>query len=181
MKQIFLDIQTALQNNPPVYALPSGVTLDANGCVFLYNHQLEDLEKGERPEFPQVSFFVEFINPIVYKQGGNGVQFAYFKTRIYIVHHFYLATDGLDGGQGDQDLTIFDLKQWVYITLQQFSPTNTGEMVRTSEAVDYSHDNANVYAMEFDCVFEDIAADAPIGGIPMTPAPTLNPTMTIQD
>lgn len=184
MKQVFLDIQKALQTSS--FTLPNDPTtgnpivLDANGCVFLYNHQLEDLEKGERPEYPQVSFFVEFINPITFKQGGNGMQFAVYKLRIYIVHHFYLATDGYDGGQGDQDLTIFDLKGWAYLTLQKFQPTNTGEMVRVTEAVDYSHTDVNCYMMEFNCITNDYYKVEPVGGTEITaPTSAVKPSITI--
>lgn len=160
MKQLYLDIKSQIQ-----YAMPQ------LRHVAIENGQIEAVNQDESvPEdvFPMPAVFVSFPAPIMWKQLGNGVQIAEPLTI-----RVRLAMNELDAGNGamDENTNIFDLKDRLFLALQDFEPNGAGKFVRSSEEQDFDHNNMYVYAMEFTTTFIDPLSKRPRGGI-SKPAPT---------
>lgn len=122
--------------------------------VRLWNNQITLSEKGEQIPFKTPAVFIDFPS-IIWTQIGKGKQNAQLTTRIYCVYESF-TTD-----ENEEDVQVFDFFNEVYKAVQDFKPTQSGKLQRTSEQTDINHTNLYVWTMDFISTYTDINAENP--------------------
>lgn len=155
MKQLLLDIKARLT---------SQIT-DLRYCA-IYNGQPEKIKNNETDEngyypFDSPACFIEAVNPNEIAQLGNGVQI--YDPLTIRIHIYYVELDSMDGYL-DENKSVFDFKQKVYLALQKYQFNGAATMVRNAENLDYNHDNVYIYTVDFITNYIDQAASEPVGG-----------------
>lgn len=165
-KQFFIDIRNRLLSNTQLK------------FVQLWNNQMQDLAGKENNSysFPLPACFVEFVAPSEILQLGAGVQmFDPLIVRLHIVHEFLNNIDDTNG-MLEQDLSILDLKQSVYFTMQNFEPNNAVMFVRGSESNSDNHNNVIEFVQDYKTnLIDNSHSDATLSipsGAPITLVPT---------
>lgn len=150
MKTLYQDIRTQLENATSV------------NHVRLWNNQMQLLEKGEQIPFQLPACFIDFPT-IEWTQMGKDVQQAEkLLVRLYIVFESFTTSEN------EEDLAVFDLRQEVYLAIQQLKTTKGARLVRVAEQADPNHTNTYVWVMDFVTNFQDSVAQFPRGGITAT-------------
>lgn len=176
--QIFLDIKNRLEAANPAFVYPASFVPSKTGkFVYLFNAQTDKLKKGRYAGLQPPLIFIELKKVIECQQYGNGDQVLRLIIRIHIVHKFFNAIDGIVNF--DQDLPIYEFKDWVYKMLQMFQPTNCGNMVRINEEPDSSHDMLVEYIQDYSLLYTDSLVDQPIDGLQINDTTDLLATITI--
>lgn len=129
--------------------------------VRLWNNQINLSEKGEQIPFLFPAVFIDFPS-ILWTQIGQGRQNAQLTTRVYCVYESF-ATD-----ENEEDLTVFDFFNDVYLAVQDFKPTQSGKLQRISEQTDIVHTNIYVWVMDFLSTYTNVNATFPRAGITTT-------------
>lgn len=179
--QIILDIKNRLESNPPYFDYPASMNVSKTGkFVFMWNNTVQRMREGKYAGLhPGAVFFLEVVKPLPVDQLGNGVRDIKFNIRVHCVHKFVNANDNLVWG--DQDLAIFEQRDWAFKMLEMFQPSGCGVMTLESEEPDTDHDMIVDHIMEFSMKRIDTLVDQPINGLTITPTPALNPSMVITD
>jgi hypothetical protein len=170
LKQLFIDIKNKIL-----------AQVDNNGNQVIkfcqvWNNQVEWEMQGKMYDYIKPACFVEFEAPQQLQQLGTGEQiYDELIVRIHIVHDFFNATDS--DSLLEQDLTIFDLKQWVFIALQKFQPNMAATMVRVSESQQYDHNQLYHYIQEYKTNLIDTTMAEPVNGITKQPPTDLQLTV----
>jgi len=123
---------------------------DDNGITLLptvrvWNNQLTYERKGNYPDFAKPAAFVEVVNQVKYQQLGGGMQTADLGFNIHLVHEWYDAQDGTF----EDDLVVFDVRDYIVENLSYFIPTGCNELIRIGETVDNDHDNLYHFIISF--------------------------------
>lgn len=177
--QILLDIKNRLEADPPAFAYPSSfVPSKTKKFVWLWNDTVRRMRDGKYAMIQLPAIFLEIRKPMGIDQYGNGTQVMRMVVRVHIVHKFLNANDNIV--VFDQDLPIYEFKDWVYQMLQMFQPTKCGNMVRISEEPDFDHDMLVEYIQDYELRFSDVLLDQPIGALEMDDTTTLEDTITIE-
>lgn len=111
---------------------------------------------------------IEF-SPSSIEQLGNGVQ-IYNPIQITI-HIGQMELDGNDALM-DEAISIFELRNQVYLAMQEFSTEQMARMYRVSENPDYNHGNWYVYQIVFETSITDHQAQRPKGYVEASPTLT---------
>ncbi len=126
--------------------------------VRLWNNQLELLKTGEQIPFQFPAVFIDF--PFIeWAQMGKGTQNSVLTIRIHICF------ESFQTAENEEDLDIFDLREEVYLALQDFKPTSAGKLMRISEQTDTKHSNIYHWIMDYNTSYQDVVAQFPRGGI----------------
>ena len=115
--------------------------------VRLWNNQVEELLQGRNEAISFPAVFLGFDNEINYvSKAADGLQFAE-KVEFYahIVDENYVDNNNDDSTEWG----ILDLKQKVYVALEQFSGDTFGSISRIRERTDQSHDNLYHYTQVY--------------------------------
>ena len=134
-------------------------TISSLEHVALWNNQFSNEKQEISHDFPNA--YIEFAN-IVYFDFANGVQ----RYEMDVVIHL-----GYKSALTD-DTAVFTLKQSIYSKLQSFSDSTAvyeTRLLRTSETVDYNHDNVQDYQIVFRATGKDYG---------VTTLPTTDATVT---
>lgn len=128
--------------------------------VRLWNNQIQLSEEGMQIPFPTPAVFIEFPS-IPWMQGGKGTQRTDegFFIRLHIIFYSENAVEN------EEDLGLFDLRESVYMAVQDFKPTQAGKLDRFFETTDVNHTNLYDWMMDFRTTFQDTAAQFPRGGV----------------
>ncbi len=126
--------------------------------VRLWNNQIDLFEKGEQIPFLFPAVFIDFPS-IPWLQIGGGEATSELMTRLYIVFESFATAEN------EEDLAIFDLRQEVYLAVQDFKPTQSSKLQRINEQTDPNHTNVYVWVMDFISNYTDPTAAFPRGGI----------------
>lgn len=146
MKSLYEDIREQIEDN-------TSVTF-----VRLWNNQIQLSEDGQQIPFPFPACFIDF--PLIeWAQRGKGTQNSDLTIRIHICFESF-HTD-----KNEEDLALFDLREEVYLALQDFKPTNAGKLLRISEQTDTRHSNIYHWIMDFTTTYMDSVAQYPRGGV----------------
>lgn len=127
--------------------------------VRLWNNQINTEREGKLYDFEKPAAFIQFDSTEDIQQlGGNAQLYNDMIVWIHIVHEWY------DDQQGnfEQDLLIFDLKQYVYYALNKLMPDGAAAFTRVGEKIDYDHDNLVTYSTAFKTNFEDLYLNDPV-------------------
>lgn len=127
--------------------------------VRLFNNQINSEREGKSYDFEKPGAFVQFdATEDIQQLGGNAQLYNELMVWIHVVHEWY------DDQQGnfEQDLHIFDLKQYVYYALNKLMPDGAGAFVRVAERIDSDHDNLVTYSIGFRTNYEDVSLNDPI-------------------
>jgi hypothetical protein len=111
------------------------------------------------------------VQPTEIRQLGDGVQI--YEPLNITIHIGQMELNG-DGDTMDETLSIFDLRNEIFLALQEFSADTLARMYRTSEEPDYNHGNWYVWKMTFTTTFTDFGAQRPRNA-----ATAENPTLTL--
>ena len=114
----------------------------------LFNNQFESMEEQQEQTLPNLSIFMEFLEPVEVISYGAGVQ-MYDAT---IRFHLYLISYELE------DLDMFTYKEQLHAKLQGFFPTNSSRMNRIAESPDQNHNGYMVWRLDYKCQIPDESA-----------------------
>jgi hypothetical protein len=128
--------------------------------VRLWNNQVEFSEAGEQILFTYPAVFIDFPN-IPWKQGGKGTQ----RTDEEFFIRLHICSENTNTSEGEEDLAVFDLRDQVYLAVQDFKPTQSGKLMRSNEGMDTKHTNVYEWIMDFKATFQDTLAQFPRGGV----------------
>lgn len=173
--QIFLDIKNRLEDVNPYFSRPTQFS-KTNKFVYIWNDSVSRLREGKYAGLQPPYIFIELL-PFETPQYGNGNQIYQLTIRIHIVHKFFNANDNVVNF--DQDLEIYEIKDWVYSMLNMFQPTNCGVMMRLRETPPDNHDMLVEYIQEYGVLYTDSLLDQPLNGGQMDVNTGLDNTMTI--
>jgi len=127
-------------------------SIDKLKFVRIWNNQIDRQDDGSGYSFPRPAAFVEVVNAVQYEIIGLGFRSSDIAFRIHLVHDYF------NGGEMEQDLEIFDLRDAILETnngLSQFCPTGCGTLNCVREEQEYDHDNTYHYTLDFVCNFTD--------------------------
>jgi hypothetical protein len=119
--------------------------------VHIWNNQLTQLEDGLTYAFPFPNCFVEILTPNDYTPVLRGYSVGELIVRIHIGHEQYDA----GGGNMEQNLDVFNLRNQVVNKLNNYQPIATSSLMKSSEGQDYVHTNVYHYTIDFRCAFID--------------------------
>ena len=122
--------------------------------VRLWNNQVNLWDKGEQIPFQMPAVFIDFPQ-LEWSQIGKGKQNSQLLTRLYIVFESFITAEN------EEDLDVFDLRDEVYLAVQDFKPTQSGKLQRVAESTDPNHTNLYVWTMDFRSTYTDIVAEFP--------------------
>jgi hypothetical protein len=122
--------------------------------VRLWNNQMELLEKNEQIPFQFPAIFIDFLD-INWRQLGKGTQIADLTVRFYVCFSSFHTTEN------EEDVTMFDLVQEVYLVLQDYKPSMGGKLTKTREETDTRHTNMYVWIMDYTTTYQDVVAQNP--------------------
>lgn len=122
--------------------------------VRVWNNQLDYEKEGQLQNYPKPAFFLEVVSPAVFSVLGEGYRSCDINFRVHIVHE-YMNSDGVEAGNFEQDLAIFDLRDQVIELLTRHTPPGCGPMECMQESPDYAHDNLYHYVLDFITNFTD--------------------------
>lgn len=105
----------------------------------LFNNQFENMEEQQEQTFPNLSIFMEFLEPVDVSSVGGGVQYYDAVVRF----HLYLISYELE------DLDMFTYKQELHAKLQGFYPTDCSRMNRIAESPDQNHNGYMVWKLDY--------------------------------
>lgn len=125
--QFYTDITTRLQ------------TLSWYTYFKLFNNQFESMEEQQEQTIPNLSIFMEFLEPVDVSSVGGGVQYYDGVVRF----HLYLISYELE------DLEMFTYKQELHAKLQGFYPTDCSRMNRIAESPDQNHNGYMVWKLDY--------------------------------
>lgn len=148
MKSLYTDIRTQLETEI------SGIH------VRLWNNQMTLLEEGQQIPFQVPAVFIDFPE-ITWLQGGKGAQ----RTAEGFVVRLYIVFESFATAENEEDLAVFDLREDVYLAVQDFKPTQSGKLMRVAERTDTNHTNLYIWVMDFSSTFQDTVAQFPRGGV----------------
>ena len=114
----------------------------------LFNNQFESMEQQEEQTFPNLSIFMEFLEPVEVISYSAGIQMYDAIVRF----HLYLISYELE------DLDMFTYKEQLHAKLQGFFPTNASRMNRISESPDQNHNGYMVWKLDYKCQIPDESA-----------------------
>lgn len=175
--QIFLDIKNRLEAVSPYFPYPSTFVPTKTGkFVYMWNDSIKRMKAGRWAGLTPPLIFIELIR-MKPQQFGNGIIVHAITVRVHTIDKFFNSTDGLVNF--DQDLRIFEFKDWVYQMLQMFVPTNCGVMTLSDEKPPEQHTDVVEYTQDFDFLFTNSLVDQPINSIPMNDTTTLDPTISL--
>lgn len=175
--QIFLDIKNRLEAVNPYFPYPKTFVPSKTGkFVYMWNKSMKNLKDGKWAGVTPPLIFIE-QSDIIIEQYGNGTIVQDMTLKLHIIDKFFNSTDGLVNF--DQDLRIFDFKDWVFQMLQMFPPTNCGVMLLTRETPPNDHDMLVEYVQEWRLKFSNTLVDQPINGQEMKDTTTLDSTIII--
>ena len=146
MKLLYQELRTQLEGNT-----------SANH-VRLWNNQISLSEQGEQIPFQTPAVFIDYPS-IEWLSVGKGVQTADLTIRFYVVFESFATSEN------EEDLDVFDLREEVYLALQDFKPTDAGKLTRISENTDITHTNLYVWQMDYVTKYTDTVAFYPRGSV----------------
>jgi hypothetical protein len=111
----------------------------------LFNNQFESMEEQQEQTFPNLSIFMEFLEPVEVLSLMGGVQMYDVTVRF----HLYLISYELE------DLDMFTYKQELHAKLQGFFPTSSSRMNRVNETPDQNHNGYMVWRLDYKCQIPD--------------------------
>ena len=126
--------------------------------VRLWNNQVNLSEEGQQIPFLCPAVFIDFPS-FNWSQVGKGVQTCELTIRFYIVFESFSTTEN------EEDLAVLDLRQEIYLALQDFKATDAGKLMRVNESTDINHTNLYVWQMDYITTYTDTVAFSPRGGI----------------
>lgn len=170
LKQLYIDIRTQL------LSLVDGNSNPLIKFCQVWNNQVTYNNDGQHYNYPMPCVFIEMASPITIEQMGDGYQLYNIVIRLHIVHEFYNSIDG--NGIEEQDLSIFDLKDAVYIGMQKYEPNGAVQFVRTSETQDYEHTNVYHMIQEYTTNYVDNTREEPVGFIDINDPPIVDTTLS---
>jgi len=145
--------------------------------VRLYRSQFEEIEDGESYSFGFPCCFIEFISEENIKQLGNDIQlFDPLIVRVYIGSLEYDSSDGFM----DQNTSIMDLKERVYLALQKFEPSKASLFIRVDEKMHSEHKQISVFTQDYKTTLIDSTAYENRGDKETTPTTNLDLTVTFE-
>jgi len=103
------------------------------------------MEEQQEQTFPNLSIFMEFLEPVEVISGGAGVQYYDATVRF----HLYLISYELE------DLAMLLYKEQLHAKLQGFYPTNCSRMNRIAESPDQNHNGYMVWKLDYKCQIPD--------------------------
>jgi hypothetical protein len=162
MRTLYTDIRTQLETEIP------GIH------VRLWNNQIKLSEEGEQIPFLFPAVFIDFPY-IQWAQGGKGTQ----RTQEPLIIRLYICFESFATAENEEDLDMFDLRQKVYLAVQDFKPTQAGKLMRVAEQTDPNHTNVYMWVMDFNTTYMDKVAEFPRGLTPAT-ITTLDLTKDLQ-
>ncbi len=127
--------------------------------VRLWNNQMQLSEEGQQIPFQFPACFIDFPT-IEWKQLPKDVQ----QSEGLLVR-IYIAFESFATFENEEDLAVFDLRQEVYLALQQFKPTKGSKLLRIAEQTDTRHSNVYLWVMDFVTNFQDSVGQYPRGGV----------------
>lgn len=146
MKDLYLELRAQIEAETSV------------SHVRLWNNQIELSEKGEQIPFQLPAVFIDFPQ-IEWAQLGKGTQNSVLSIRFYIVF------ESFHTAENEEDLAVFDLREEVYLALQDFKPNYCSKLTRVREQTDINHTNLYVWTMDYTATYQDNAAQFPRGGV----------------
>ena len=119
--------------------------------VQIWNNQLDQLAEGTTYVFPFPCAFIEIISPSTWLPLGQGYSVGDIIIRIHIGHEEYDA----GGGDFEQNVNVFTLRDAVITQLNNFQPTGCSSLMKVNESQDYMHTNLYHYYVDFKASFID--------------------------
>lgn len=175
--QIFLDIKNRLEDPAPYFKYPDSMNVTKTGkFVYMWNDSVNRLRKGKWAGVTPMLVFIELLT-IDVGQYSNGVREFPMTLRMHILDKFFNSTDDLVNF--DQDLRIFEFKDWVFKMLEMFKPTKCGVMTLSREEPPRQHDMIVEYIQEYKFIYVNSLVDQPIDSIEMLDTTTLDDTIII--
>lgn len=144
MKDLYQEIRAQIEANTSVTH------------VRLWNNQTRWSEEGSQIPFKYPAVFVEFPN-ITWIQGAKGTQ----KTAEEFTIRLHICFESYNTDEQEEDLALFDLRQEVYMAVQDFKPTMAGVLQRRAEQSDPEHTNVYKWVMDFTTQYQDNTAMTP--------------------
>jgi hypothetical protein len=122
--------------------------------VRLWNNQVNLANQNEQIPFLFPAVFIDFPT-IEWTQLSKGKQNSTLIVRVYIVF------ESFHTNENEEDVAVFDLRDEVYLALQNYQPSMSSALIRVAEQTDINHTNMYVWQMDFSCSFTDDVASEP--------------------
>jgi hypothetical protein len=123
--------------------------------VRLWNNQIDSAEQNK--EIPHLfpAIFIDF--PMIeWFQKGKGTQNADMMTV-----RLYICNESFHTAENDEDVAIFDLREEVFLALQDWKPTHAGKLERRTEQTDTRHTNIYTWIIDFTTSYQEVTAQFP--------------------
>ena len=178
--QIFLDIKNRLESANPYFPYPTSFVPSATGkFVYIWQYEMpEAMLEGKWAGVQTPCVFVEFLDSDI-QQYSNGTIVEVLTIKIHIVDKFVNSIDGLVNF--DQNLRIFDFRDWVYQMLGMFNPTNCGVMTIQTNGAPKRNKSIVEAVQTYKVLYCNTLLDQPINGEEMNEATGLNLTVTLTE
>jgi hypothetical protein len=156
-----------------------------NLYIRMWNKQDGYLEKGLYQDITYPAVLIEFVDPIEWKQLGNGNQEVDdLHIKLHIIHDELDAATASSSGTMDQNLHIYQLAEQIYNAFQDWMPTSftiaandplygefagtytipVGVLTREREYQDPGHTDLYHFIQEYGTTWEDQTMNRPVGG-----------------
>lgn len=133
--------------------------------VRIWNNQTEHEHKGQYVDYPKPACFLEVLNDVAWGQLLEGESIADLGFVFHIIHEYY----DDQGGNFEQDLPVFDLRDAINKSFMLYKPPGCSHMMKASETMDYDHDNIYHMLVGFVSSFvDDTGAKTPLVKTPPT-------------
>jgi hypothetical protein len=119
--------------------------------VRVWNNQTDHEREGEYVAYGKPACFVEVLTDVQWEPLGEGYSTADIGIKFHLVHEYY----DDQGGNFEQDLVIFDLRDQAIAVFNLYKPPGCGHLMKVNEVQDFDHDNVYHYIVEFVCSFVD--------------------------